>query len=473
MPEPKKPTSSSARKSPSASKGTSKSKKGPVTPKPPAQLMQAPARPQLNLSQGPTQSTVKPPVAPSQPPAPAPASLGAEGASSDANSQNLESNLGEANGGEVGQGATGTQSDSEGGNGAVGGMAGAGGAGGVGGVGGGMNGIQPRRGPLKPPLLRPRKVRGGVKIPAGDVASPTAWAAQRWLRLLEVAAEGAKLVEGLEYARSGQAKRIGMAPGRIEGVIQGRSERPYATIIAIDMIPHETWDKVVETMAEGSLYAAKLLAAELPPNIEDAFAPMSLKLFPVEPSEVRHCCTCFDWRAENGSEATVPKEGKWCKHVACLGYLLAQKLAQEAFTIFMLRGLEGQELLERLRQRRVVAGAAMGLTPIYSQRVPGLSDNDSPALEDSMERFWDAGPELHEIDLPLTSPPVSHPILRRLGQSPFQQAAFPLVGLLASCYDTISERARRDEAPAAPVSHEDDDQGHDQGQDEDDISGEP
>jgi len=307
----------------------------------------------------------------------------------------------------------------------------------------------PRRGPLKPPLLRPRKVRGGVKIPAGDVAVPTAWAAHRWLRLLELAGEGSRLVEGLEYARSGQTKRFALVPGRVDAAVQGRADRPYATAISFETFPHETWDKVVETMAEGALYAAKLLASELPPNIEDVFAPLDLKLFPVDPAEVKHSCTCFDWRTEHGGNPAVFTNGRWCKHVCCTAYLLAQKLAGEPFTVFMMRGLEGQELLERLRQRRVVAGAAMGLTPIYSQRIPGVADFDSKPLESSMDHFWDAGPSLHEIDLPLSPPPVSHPILRRLGQSPFATAAFPLVGLLASCYETISQHAAREEAAPA------------------------
>ena len=64
-----------------------------------------------------------------------------------------------------------------------------------------------------------------------------------------------------------------------------------------------------------------------------------------------------------------------------------------------------------------------------------------PPLDQDVGRFWDAGPELAEVDLQLEPPAVSKPLLRRLGPSPFDQASFPLVGLLATCYDVISERA--------------------------------
>jgi len=297
--------------------------------------------------------------------------------------------------------------------------------------------------PVKPPLLRPRKVRGGIKIPAGDVAAATAWAAQRWLRLMEQSADGPRLVEALDdYARAGQTKRIAFLPGKVDAAIQGRSERPYTTQIAFETFTHEMWDKIVEAMAEGSLYAAKLLANELPSNIEDVFAPLGIKLFPVESAEVRHSCSCLEWRTENGGYPGVLTSGKWCKHICCASYLLAQKLASEPFMVFLMRGLEGQELLERLRQRRVVAGAGLGLTSIYAQRVPGVAEMANPALEESIAQFWDAGPAMAELDLALSPPPVSHPLLRRLGQSPFIGATFPLVGLLASCYDTISQEAK-------------------------------
>lgn len=326
-----------------------------------------------------------------------------------------------------------------------------------------------RRPVIKPILVRPRKVRGGVKLPNGDVAPPTAWVAQRWLRLIEQAAEGARLVEGLEdYARAGQTKKISYMVSRVDAIIQGRADRPYATSIAFDGFTPETWDKVVETMAEGALYAAKLLASELPPNIEDVFAPLGLKLFPVDSAEVKHSCSCLEWRNENGGNPTILSKGKWCKHICCLAYLLAQKLSSEPFLVFMLRGIEGSELLERLRQRRAVAGAVMGHTPIYSQRIPGAADFEPAPLEESLDQFWDAGPALGDLDLPITLPPVSHPLLRRLGQSPFVAAQFPLVGLLASCYDTVSEQTLKEQVIPAL----DDPDSEESELDEDDSSGE-
>lgn len=287
---------------------------------------------------------------------------------------------------------------------------------------------------------KPRRVRGGVKLAAGEGIGPAAaapdhapdirppnWAAQRWGRLVEQAAQGAALVEGLEYARLGQTRRLSLDPGRVEAAVQGRATRAYITRIELPTYTEDQWGKLMDAMAEGAIYAAKLLSGEVPANIEDLFSPLGLRLFPLEPGDVRISCTC----GQSG----------WCKHVCCVAHLLAARLAADPFLMFALRGLEGEDLKERLRQRRAVAGTPGTMVPVYVQRVPGVAEHPSPPLDECVEHFWEAGEGLEKIEFPIAPPAVSHPLLRRLGPSPFANAQFPLVGLLASCYEVISEAA--------------------------------
>jgi len=276
-------------------------------------------------------------------------------------------------------------------------------------------------------------VRAGIKLTA-EAPGATSWAAQRWVRLLEQAADGNKLVEGLEYARLGQTKSLDVRRGSIDAIVQGRQYRPYTTTIRVTPFEHDPWQNVIETMAGQAVYAAKLLAGELPANIEDVFGPLGLKLFPTEPAEVTPACTCG--------------EGPWCKHACCAAALFAERLAGDSFLMFTLRGLESDDLLERLRQRRATttAAAALGAVPVYVARIPGVSDHAAPALEDCVDRFWETGPELRDVDFPIEPPQVTHPLLRRLGPSPFpsESAKFPLVGLLATCYEIARDAALRE-----------------------------
>lgn len=350
----------------------------------------------------------------------------------------------------------------------------------------------------KPKPLGPRKVKGGIKLASPNASYPESWAAQRWLRLLEQAAPGEVLLEGLGYAAAGQARRIAIEPGRASGSIQGSQYTPYETTISIKPFGHEASEKLITAMSDQAVHAAKLLAGELLPTIEDVLGPLGLRLFPTEPVEITPRCTCRFSRlagapdtgvglssfraadaapsspadtpppapAASAPAAPDPAAGPvWCKHACCLAFLVAEKLSTDAFLMFALRGLAKEELLERLRQRRAVAGSALGASLVYQPVVPGVSDATAKPLEECLDDFWEAGPELARIEAPLERPQVAHPLLRRLGPSPMGgPGKFPIVGLLATCYDVISEavvkgeasETARDDAADAPQGESED-----------------
>lgn len=284
---------------------------------------------------------------------------------------------------------------------------------------------------------KPRRVRGGRKLTMSVEDLSRSWAANRWLRLVESAASGDAMVEGLEYAQLGQTRQMDVVAGAIEASVQGRRPRAYTTRISLRPLAEEDWQRVAQAMAEQAVYVAKLLAGELPSNIEDVFAPLGLRLFPADASEVATECTC-------------PGVQPWCKHAVAAAHLFAQQLAEDPFVVFALRGSPAEELGERLHAQRAAAGAS-GAVPVYVPHLARLTEAQPPALEESLERFWEAGAQLDEVHAPLEPPQVSHPLLRRLGPSPFASSTFPLVGLLATCYDVMSDDVLREsEHPLTP-----------------------
>jgi len=289
----------------------------------------------------------------------------------------------------------------------------------------------------RPPPVNPKRVRGGIKLSTKD-EDPTGWLPERWLRLLTAAVEGDRLVEGRTYAAGGQTRRLDLSPGKVVASVQGRASKPYRTTLTFETLGHRAWDGVIAAMVDQAVYAAKLMAGEVPANIEDLFHPMGKRLFPLGPGEIRVSCQCAEFREDST---------RWCKHMACVGYLLADKLASEPLTVFLLRGMAKDELTELLRQRRAMAGAVHGDAAVYASHIPGLTDAAPVSLEDELDGFWDLGPEAAQVSVPLEKPQVSKPLLRRLGPSPFEQARFPLVGLLATIYDVVSEAALSAESP--------------------------
>ncbi|MDX2018368.1 MAG: hypothetical protein SFY95_12120 [Planctomycetota bacterium] len=335
--------------------------------------------------------------------------------------------------------------------------------------------------------MHPRRVRGGLKLTASDATYPLSWAAQRWIRLIEQAATGPAMGEGLSYARGGQTKSLSVDRGEARAVIQGRQYRAYDTVLKVQPFAESKWEDVLAAMTDQAIYAAKLLAGELPANIEDLFAPLSLRLFPLEPSDVQVSCNCRQINsagaggaglslggmraivgepvadgAEGAGEAPPAMgapveppgesasgdeggdEGGWCKHAVCAAYLLADRFASDPFLMFTLRGLPPTELRESLRERRSAPAGTTASLPIYSPRVPGVGELPAPALDEAVDRFWETPRGLEDLDLPIERPAVAHPLLRRLGPSPFAQAQFPLLGLLASCYEAFTEDALAD-----------------------------
>jgi uncharacterized Zn finger protein len=338
------------------------------------------------------------------------------------------------------------------------------------------------------PTLHPRRVVGGYRLqnrpptvvagetaivtPEGEHPAPTAWTwiSARWMRPVEQLAPGDQLAEGLEYAKAGQTRSIEIKPGIISGRVQGRMPQAYRTSVRMPTFTPEQWEKVTAAMSGQAKYAAALLAGELPTNIEDLFAPAGLNLFPTGNADLSCSCECdvftgkpHDYGPGDPSAPPPPPKPKstrgglpWCKHVCCLMYLVADKLGPNPLTIFMLRGMPEQDLVERLRQARVLQGlqrSGSGAIPVYTAHVPGVGRVTAP-LEESLANFWTADdPDaLASLDMPIAPPEVSHPLLRRVGPSPFTGAKFPITGLLATCYDVISASViQASEHPASPA----------------------
>ncbi len=306
----------------------------------------------------------------------------------------------------------------------------------------------------------PRRVKNGIKLLTRGAGTPgatiSAWSSQRWMRLVEDLAAPGAIAEGQAYAKSGQTRTLSVQAGRISAQVQGRMPYAYGVEVALPVLTSEQWHKVLGAMLDEARHLAGLLAGDVPPNIEDLFSPLRLRLFPQEQHDLTATCTC----GQCGPGGTAG--AGWCKHVCCVMILLAERLGADTFLMFALRGMAREQLLDELRMRRAagqtagragdVAGSGAGAPgtglalPAYMPRLPGLSEVSLPALDQCLDDFWSAPAGGAHLDLTMEAPAVSHPLLRRLGPSPFDAAAgakFPLVGLLATCYDVISEHTLR------------------------------
>ncbi|HXR66411.1 MAG TPA: SWIM zinc finger family protein, partial [Ktedonobacteraceae bacterium] len=182
---------------------------------------------------------------------------------------------------------------------------------------------------------QPIRIEGGLKARSKQGAIGSTWWSRRWISVLESFSMGNRLTRGRIYARQGQVVSIDVDPGEVMARVQGSQPRPYTVSIQLKPLADEQWERVSDAMAAQALFAAKLLAGEMPRNIEEAFSAAHLALFPTAEQDLVTSCTCPDWANP-------------CKHTAAVYYLLAERFDEDPFLIFKLRGRSKSEIIEAL-----------------------------------------------------------------------------------------------------------------------------
>lgn len=190
-----------------------------------------------------------------------------------------------------------------------------------------------------PPATRPRAVEGGLvaRSTRGDIGEH--WWSRRFVEVLESFALGSRLTRGKNYARRGQVVSLAVSSGAVAAVVQGSRRTPYRVRIGLAPFSELVWAKVEVALAEQAIYSARLLAGELPVELEQVFAAAGAPLFPGRAADLAMSCSCPD--------GEVP-----CKHLAATFYLLAESLDDDPFQLLHWRGRDRQALLRRLRELR-------------------------------------------------------------------------------------------------------------------------
>ena len=190
-----------------------------------------------------------------------------------------------------------------------------------------------------PPPSKPRAVEGGLVARSARGAIGEHWWSRRFLEVLESFALGSRLTRGKNYARRGQVLSLSVASGVVKASVQGSRKTPYKVTIALPAFSELVWAKVEVSLAEQAIHSARLLAGEMPRDLEDVFVAAGAPLFPQRVQDLSMSCSCPDWE--------VP-----CKHLAATFYLLAERFDDDPFAILLWRGRDREALLGRLRDLR-------------------------------------------------------------------------------------------------------------------------
>jgi uncharacterized Zn finger protein len=225
-------------------------------------------------------------------------------------------------------------------------------------------------------------VQQGLRARSGRGPIGASWWSRRFLDVLESFAMGNRLTRGRTYARKGQVVSLDVTPGTVRAVVQGSRVRPYQVTIGLAPFTELVWAKAEIALSEQALPNAKLLAGEVPPELEEIFTDAGAPLFPGSVNELDQRCSCPD--------SQVP-----CKHLAATFYLLAEAFDADPFLILRWRGRTRESLLHRLRELRAAApadtaaesGADSGAAvPAATGAALALTDLPAPARQP--DHFW-------------------------------------------------------------------------------------
>ncbi len=253
-------------------------------------------------------------------------------------------------------------------------------------------------------------IRGPVyaKSKRGDIGRE--WWGQQWVEMMEHLDMDSRLDRGKRYARNGSVLSLEISHGMVYADVRGSYGRQYRTAIELRILDDQQWQQAFDTLSEQAIYAAKLLAGEMPGDIEAVFQHTGLSLFPKSKKDIDFICSCPDW-------------GDPCKHTAAVYYLIAEQLDADPFILFHLRG----------RSRSAVIQALQGHDLTLSNHDMETEHYNPPV---QIAGFWDA-PDVNLMrQMPVRgTDPIA---LRQLGQPPGSAGKE-----LRQIYSEISQQAAR------------------------------
>jgi len=278
------------------------------------------------------------------------------------------------------------------------------------------------------PSSGPIAVEGGIKAKSKRGSIGEQWWSRRFIAVLESWGMSGRLQRGRSYARRGQVMEFSLITGKVTARVQGSRPAPYKVTITVLPLTSAQWRSVESRLAAQALFRARLLAGEMPQEIEQVFADCGTPLFPRSARDLTMNCSCPDWE--------VP-----CKHLAAVCYVLAEAFDADPFAMLAWRGKARDDLLAALRGK-TAAGArgAAAERPAApgSPALAVLADVTAPPLEKTLAGFWSPGLSQARLRVLPPSPATPPDLLLRISDRlDVQVRGTDLKELLAPAYDHL------------------------------------
>jgi uncharacterized Zn finger protein len=165
------------------------------------------------------------------------------------------------------------------------------------------------------------RVEGGIKAQSTRGAIGESWWSKRFIAVLESFDMGSRLTRGRNYARKGQVLTLDIRPGLVSSSVQGSRPTPYRVKIKLTPFDPPMWTAIELAMASQALFLARLLAGEMPAQIEEVFDAADSSLFPTNARDLDMSCSCPDWACKTSRPRSTcwPRRSTPTRSRSCTG----------------------------------------------------------------------------------------------------------------------------------------------------------
>ena len=187
------------------------------------------------------------------------------------------------------------------------------------------------------PVRIPRYATG-IRAQESRTGSGRSWWAKEWMRRLEAMGLKGRLGRGKNYALSGQVVSMSIEGNRVVAKIQGTRPDPYESTMRFRIPEGEARTRIVAAIRREPMLVARLLADDLPTEVDLIFRAEGYDLFPggkLGPGryDMTTSCSCPDYANP-------------CKHTSAALLILGEEVSRRPATLLELRGIGLEELYD-------------------------------------------------------------------------------------------------------------------------------
>ena len=187
------------------------------------------------------------------------------------------------------------------------------------------------------PVRIPR-FAAGIRAQESRTGAGRSWWAKEWMRRLEAMGLKGRLGRGRNYAVSGQVVAMTIEANRVISKVQGTRPDPYESTLVFRAPTGAARARIVRALRSEPMLVARLLADDLPTEVEGLFRAEGFDLFPggkLGPGkyDMTTACSCPDYANP-------------CKHTASALLILGEEVARRPATLLALRGIGLEDLCD-------------------------------------------------------------------------------------------------------------------------------